>query len=138
MRTVFLNFYDRHGLEVRYAIIGGVNTTVGIGLFPFLYWLLPNLHSHYLILMILSQFICILFSYVTNKLFVFRSKSKNILEYLRFTLFYNIVFAFNVVLLPIAVKHFGFNPGKLQLAINCCIAVSSYFWHKYITFKHKS
>lgn len=135
MRTLVTNIYHHRGLEIRFLFIGGINTIIGILFFPCIYYLLPFMHNHYLILMILSQFFCITFSYLTNKCFVFRTKEKNFVEYLRFTLFYNIVFAVNLLILPFLVSRYHFNPAKIQLLINIFIAITSYFWHKHISFQ---
>lgn len=134
MRVLVTNIYHHRGLEIRFLFIGGINTVIGILFFPCLYYLLPIMHHHYLILMTLSQFFCITFSYLTNKYFVFKTKEKSFIEYLRFTLFYNIVFVINIAILPLLVTYGHFNPAKIQLVINVCIAATSYFWHKHISF----
>lgn len=129
------NFYIKHAQKIRFLLVGCGNTIVGILLFPALYFLLPTMRNHYLFLMIISQIFCITFSYFTNKYWVFKTKKNSFLEYVRFTLFYNIVFLINLIFLPWAVSRWHVNPGKIQLMINVFIAMSSYFWHQYITFK---
>ena len=121
-------------LKLRFLMVGGLNTLIGIICFPLMYYLLPFLQSYYLILMLLSQVFCISFSYITNKYLVFKTKQVSLREYLRFTFFYNFVFLINLGVLPLLVKYQHLNPAIVQLCINIFIAVASYFWHTHITF----
>lgn len=136
MRAIVTQIYSKHALQIRFLCVGGFNTLIGIVSFPTLYFLIPAMRAHYLLLMTICQIFCISFSYITNKFFVFRTKKTSLLEYLRFTFFYNIVFIANLIVLPFLVTHFHFNPAEIQLVINIFIAISSYFWHRNITFKH--
>ena len=129
------NIFTKHALQIRFLCVGGFNTLNGIVCFPLLYFLLPAARTHYVLLMVISQALCISASYATNKYFVFRAKKTNFFEYLRFISFYNIIFIVNLIILPFLVTQWHFNPAKIQLLINISIAVSSYFWHRYITFK---
>lgn len=135
MRVIATQLYAKHGLKIRFLCVGGINTLVGITCFPAIYFLVPVVRPHYLFLMVVCQIFCISFSYLTNKYFVFRAKKTSLLEYLRFTCFYNIIFVVNLIILPWLVAHEHFNPALVQLVINIFIAMSSYFWHRHITFK---
>lgn len=137
MKKKLKHLYDRHTLKVRFLLVGGCNTLLGIVLFPILYALLIPLQHHYNVLLLLSQIICISNSYLTNKYFVFKTKGINLEEYLRFTFYYNLVFVLNLIILPILVKKTQQSPAEIQLALNVLIAVGSYFWHTHLTFKQR-
>jgi len=129
------NIYIKHALKMRFLLIGLGNTIVGILFFPILYFVFPGVRGYYLLLMVMSQVFCISFSYVTNKYFVFKIKKMSFLEYIRFTMFYNIAFFINLIFLPFFVSHWHMSPAKIQLMVNFFIVGSSYFWHQYVTFK---
>ena len=138
MRALTKKIYAQHALLIRFLMVGGVNTAVGIFCFPALYFFISTLRTHYLFLMVICQIICISFSYTTNKYFVFRTTGISFWEYLRFTFFYNIIFLINLIILPILVSYWKMNPAKIQLVINIFIAIGSYFWHNHITFSQSN
>lgn len=135
MKDRLRTYYQKHALQWRFVMVGGFNTLIGIITYPLLYlWLVP-MRPHYTLLLVMSQVICISNAYVTNKCWVFQTKYYNFGEYLRFTLFYNLVFVLNLILLPILVHTLQVNPAKIQVIISILVAISSYFWHRYVTFK---
>lgn len=137
MKKFVKHFYHQHALKLRFLLVGGCNTLLGIALYPVLYALLTPLRQHYTLLLLITQIICISNSYLTNKYFVFKTKGLNFWEYLRFTFYYNLVFLLNLIMLPVLVKTMHENPAKIQLVLNIFIAVGSYFWHTHLTFKQR-
>ena len=140
MKKPWQYYYQKHALQYRFIIVGGFNTLIGIIVYPLLYWLLvPASHAVNILVvdsvLVVSQVICITNSYITNKYFVFKAKGSSFWEYIRFTLFYNIIFVINLGLLPLLIKMTQVNPAKIQACINVFVAISSYFWHKLFTFK---
>ncbi len=143
VKKKFRSFYQKHALQCRFLVIGGFNTLIGIFVYPLLYWwLVPASHAVNIMVvdsvLVVSQIICISNSYLMNKYFVFKTKGLSFWEYLRFTLFYNIIFIINLGLLPLLIKIMHANPAKIQIGINVLVAMSSYFWHKLVTFKKKT
>lgn len=118
-------------------MVGGFNTFLGFSSYPILYFLLPPLRTHYVILLIICQIICITNAYFTNKYLVFKVSGLSFWEFIKFTTFYNIAFAINLFVLPFLVEVAKFNPIIVQVVINCIITVSSYFWHNHITFLNR-
>lgn len=126
---------QKYALQLRFLMVGGFNTLLGIAAYPVLYVVIVPLQSHYNILLVLTHLLCITTSYLTNKYLVFKTRGVCFWEYLRFTLFYNIIFVINLGLLPLLVQWQHLNPAKVQVAINLFIAAASYFWHTYVTFR---
>ena len=121
--------------KVRFLLIGGINTAFGLTLYPLLYFILQPWDIDYLIILCISQFICISFSYFSNKYLVFQTRGNFHQEYLKFFLFHGIHFVLNLLCLPLLVEVAKLNPVIAQFLFSCAVIVSSYFWHHYITFK---
>jgi putative flippase GtrA len=118
--------------------VGGVNTSVGLAVYPILYVLLTPFGVGYIKALIFSQIICITFSFVSNKYLVFKTKGNVNKEYPKFFAFYGIYFLINLLCLPVMVEVFSMNPMIAQTLFSIAIVASSYFWHNLITFKSPS
>jgi putative flippase GtrA len=92
----------------------------------------------YIKALIFSQIICITFSFISNKYFVFKTKGNIKKEYPKFFAFYGIYFVLNLLCLPAMVEVLNMNPMIAQTLFSIAIVVSSYFWHNTITFKSMS
>ena len=53
---------------------GGVNTAFGLAFYPALLLASDWLYRHYMMALLIAQFVCTLFSFVNFKLFVFRTR----------------------------------------------------------------
>lgn len=128
-------FLSKHQKKIRFLIAGGINTAVGLAVYPILYVLLNPFGVGYIRALIFSQIICITFSFVSNKYFVFKTKGNIKKEYPKFFAFYGIYFVLNLLCLPAMVEMLNMNPMIAQTLFSIAIIVSSYFWHNTITFK---
>ncbi|NQW58327.1 MAG: GtrA family protein [Polynucleobacter sp.] len=126
--------------KVRFLVVGGFNTIFGLGLYPFLYFILgaANGPIGYLHLLLISQLICVSISYFGNKIFVFRSKNSSISEYGRFWLYHLLVIGVNLLLLPLIMNGLSVNPMIAQTLFSVLVIITSYVWHSKITFIKKS
>lgn len=129
------DFLNEHQKKIRFLIAGGINTAVGLAVYPILYLLLQPYGVSYLKALILAQIICITFSFISNKYFVFKTKGNIKTEYPKFFAFYGFYFVLNLICLPIMVEGLHLNPMVAQTLFSIAIVVSSYFWHSTITFK---
>lgn len=127
----------RHEKKLRFLIAGGVNTLVGLSVYPLLYLLLDPLGWGYIKVLLLAQVICITFSFVSNKYFVFKTKGNIHKEYAKFFLFYGLYLALNLLCLPLLVEKMGISPIISQTLFSVAIIVSSYFWHNFFTFRQE-
>lgn len=126
-----------HRKKLMFLAVGGINTIVGISIFPLLYYVLRPLDIHYVLLLVISQIAGITFSYVTNKLIVFRTRGWLLSEYLRFATYYGVYFLINLGLLPFCVEILKQDPVVSQIIISLGSVFATYFWHSRITFVTK-
>jgi putative flippase GtrA len=137
MYLAIRNFARLHETKLRFLVVGGVNTALGLTLFPFLYLILGSLRIHYFILLIASGVICVLFSFLTNKLFVFRTHGNYLSELFRFVMFHLSQFALSLVAVPFLVEFAGISPVVAQPPFAVLVILTSYFWHRHVTFVSK-
>ncbi len=123
--------------KMRFLVAGGVNTIVGLSVYPLLYLLLKPMGLGYLSILFISQMICITFSFISNKYFVFKTSGNLHAEYVKFFVFHVFHFLLNLICLPVLVEFFEMNPIIAQTLFSVLIIVTSYFWHNFITFKPK-
>jgi putative flippase GtrA len=130
-------FRDKHQVKIRYLLTGLLNTLFGLGMFPFLYFALDAKHFHYIVILIMSQSICIVFAYLTNKHMVFKTNGGYMMEFLKFSTFHFIYFLLNLAILPLLVEIIHLTPVIAQAFFSITVIISSYFWHSQITFVSK-
>lgn len=126
-----------HGQKLRFVLAGGLNTLVGLAAFPALYFLLQPQTLGYMVILTISQALCIGFSYLTNKFLVFRTSGDYVGESLRFAAFHLGYFILNLVVLRFCVESFGFSPVPSQLSFAVLVIITSYIWHSRITFSRR-
>ena len=125
----------RQSKKIRFLIAGGVNTMVGLSVYPLLYLLLVPIGLGYLGVLIISQLICITFSFVSNKYFVFKTQGNLNAEYTKFFVFHAFYFLLNLICLPVLVEVLEMKPIIAQTLFSVFIIVTSYFWYNLVTFK---
>ena len=124
-----------HRKKVAYLIVGGWNTAFGYGSFAVLYLVCKRLGLHYLVALTVSQALSILNAYVGYKHFVFRSDAHWVRELARFSLVYWIIFAANLVALPMLVKGLGWSPLLGQALFTAVTVCVSYLAHDNFSFQ---
>ena len=119
--------------KARYLLAAGWNTLFGYGLGVSLYKLLyPGLSIFWIA--VLANLISISMSFLSYKLFVFRTKGNWIREYLRSYVAYGGTAILNIFLFWFFIDALNVNIWLTQLFSIAITAVSSYFFHKYFTF----
>lgn len=124
-----------HETKLRFLVAGAFNTAFGLAAFPALYFMLSGLTLHYLVILSISQAICVTVAFLTNKYLVFRTSGDHLREYVRFVTFHISYFLINLAALPLLVEFAGMNPVWAQTMFAVLVIVSSYFWHSRITFR---
>jgi len=135
VQNLMLTLYSRYSKQFRFLIAGGLNTIVGLSIYPLFYIFLEPLGLGYIQVLLFSQMFCITFSFFTNKYFVFKTKGNVKEEYLRFFAFYGFYLLLNLLCLPFLVEVIQITPILAQTLFSFAIIVSSYFWHNLVTFK---
>lgn len=117
--------------ELKFLFVGVLNTAVGLGT----YCLFVYLGIPYMLSLVFSNVIGTLHSYLWNKFFTFKSKSKSFAEFFRFICVYLVSFALNAVILYLLVQqaHFSKYWGGAVTTFVCMLI--SFFGHKFFSFK---
>lgn len=124
----------QHETKVRFLFAGALNTVFGLAAYPTLFLLLAPLKLHYMVVLAITQLICVAFSYLTNKFLVFRTVGNYLRESGKFVLFHLSYFLVNLIALPFLVEVVGMSPVWAQTLFAVAVIVTSYFWHNNITF----
>jgi len=119
--------------KVRYLVAGAYNTAVGLLLYLLFFGLLQN-SFHYMLLLLMNHLVGTLNSYLSYKLFVFRTSGGVVAEYLRFNLVHGIGIAANFLALPVLVELAGLSPFAAQGLIIAVLIVANFFLHKGFSF----
>ena len=120
-----------------YLIFGVLTTAVSFFSFQLLLYQFPQVNEN--IINTISIIIAIIFAYVTNRIFVFRSTSKNILqESLKF--FGSRAFSMGLEMLffYILVSLLKLDATLSKLAVTVIVIIVNYFTSKLIVFKKKA
>lgn len=125
---------ERHQTKVRFLMVGALNTAVGLAVYPALYFLAAPLELHYLTILVISQVVCVTFSFLTNKFLVFRTSGNYLQESGKFLTFHLSFFLVNLAALPALVELVGMSPVWAQTLFAVLVIATSYFWYSRITF----
>ena len=128
--------FGHHETKIRFLLAGGFNTIFGLAFYPLLMWTFGPHGLNYMVALIISQVICVIVAFVTQKTMVFRTRGNVISEMIKFSSFYMIYFVFVAAFLAIVVEIFHVNPILGQFCLSLAVIFISYFWHSRITFKH--
>ncbi|WP_341915024.1 GtrA family protein [Polaromonas sp. YR568] len=129
-----LDIANRHQTKIRFLLAGAFNTVIGLSVYPALFFLAAPLKLHYLVILTISQIVCITFAFLTNKFLVFRTSGNYLRESGKFLMFHLSYFLVNLAALPALVELAGMTPVWGQTLFAVLIIVTSYFWHSRITF----
>ena len=127
------NLYKKYKEIINYLIFGGLTTVVSIVTYA-LFAKVFNID--YLISNVLSWVLAVLFAYITNKIFVFESKSKkNIKEITSFFFFRIISLIMEMVILYIFVDMLHIDDLVTKIIAQVIVIVSNYVFSKVFVFK---
>lgn len=136
MQNTLRTLFYQHERKVRFVIVGGINTLVGLSIYPTLYIVLKPIGFSYLEVLFLAQVICITFAFFNYKYFVYKTRGGIKKEYIKFFMFYGFFFILNLFFLPLMVEVININPIISQTFFSLFVTATSYFWHTLITFKN--
>jgi putative flippase GtrA len=94
------NLANQHQIKVRFLLVGALNTIVGLSVFPALYFFAIPLQIHYLSILVISQILCVSFSFMTSKFLVFQISENYLRESAKFISFHLTLFLLNLAALP--------------------------------------
>ena len=123
---------------IRYLIVGALTTIVSllvyyICVFAFLD---PNVPLELQMANIISWICSVVFAYITNRIFVFKSKSKNIMkEILGFTSSRVLTLALDMLMMFLMVTLMSWNDKISKIIVQIIIIVLNYLLSKLFVFK---
>lgn len=125
-----------HDRRLRYLLVGGWNTGFGYLISIVLYqWLAHRLHI--VLIGIIANIINISMSFLTYKIFVFRTRGNGLYEYLRCYVVYGAGAIIGIVALWLLVDGLRFPFWIAQGIVVAVTVVVSYFGHLLFTFRKK-
>lgn len=133
MFNKLFDLYKKYKEIINYLIFGGLTTLISI----ITYALFAKVfHIDYLISNVLSWIIAVLFAYITNKIFVFESKSKkNVKEITSFFFFRVVSLIMEMVILYIFVDMLHIDDLVTKIIAQVIVIVSNYVFSKLFVFK---
>lgn len=138
------NIYEEHKEGMRYIIFGVLTTLVNIVVSALFYYLLLAKFSESVkvnLSTIIAIFAAWLFAYVTNKIYVFDSKTSNIKELLKeivsFVSCRIITAIIEVILMDWLVTRLGLNYMGMKIVVSVIIIILNFVFSKLIIFKNK-
>ena len=137
MRKI-IDLYKKYAEIVNYLIVGGMTTLVSI----VVYALFTKLfHVNYMISNVISWIVAVIFAYVTNKIFVFKSKCENrkaifveIYQFFKYRFFSLII---DILLMYLLVEIFNINDMISKIIVQVIIIILNYVFSKIFVFKKK-
>ncbi len=136
MLNKLLELYKKYKEIINYLIFGVLTTVVSIGT----YALFTKLFSiNYLVSNILSWILAVLFAFITNKLFVFESKSKDkkqvTKEMINFFFFRIISLGTEMIIMYTFVDLLSINDLITKVIAQIIVILSNYIFSKVFVFK---
>lgn len=123
-----------NGKEVRYVLVGGWNTLFGWAVFVALQ-LTVGATIGYMAVLVIAQVVSIINAYLCYRWLVFRVQGSWWLDFFRFSTVYWIVFALNIVALPLMVSALGMNVILAQTVFVVVTVIASYIAHNRFSFR---
>lgn len=125
--------YKKYKEIINYLIFGGLTTLISI----ITYALFAKVFNiDYLISNVLSWVLAVLFAYITNKIFVFESKSKkNIKEITSFFFFRVVSLIMEMIILYVFVDMLHIDDLVTKIIAQVIVIVSNYVFSKVFVFK---
>ena len=120
--------------EVRYVLVGGWNTLFGWAVFVALQ-LTVGATIGYMAVLVIAQVVSIINAYLCYRWLVFRVQGNWWLDFFRFSAVYWIVFALNIVALPLMVSVLGMNVIVSQTVFVVVTVIASYIAHNRFSFR---
>lgn len=133
-----MELYKKHEEIVNYLIVGGLTTVVSLASYYIcvLTVLNPKDALELQIANIISWICAVTFAYVTNRKFVFKSKSKDIKrEVISFTSARIVTLIMDMVIMWLMVTLMHFNDKIAKLVVQVVVTIGNYLLSKLFVFK---
>ncbi len=132
--------YKKNEELINYLIIGVLTTFVSLATYYLcvLTFLNPDIGWQLQVANIISWIFAVLFAYITNRLFVFKSTNKEIIkEIINFVSSRITTLLIDMLIMFIFVTLLGFNDKIIKLIVQILIIILNYLFSKLFVFKKK-
>ena len=131
-----IDLYKKYEEIINYLIVGGMTTLVSISIYALF---TKCFHINYMIANVISWIISVLFAYITNRIFVFKSKSENIvLEIYQFFKYRIFSFLIEIFLMYVFVELINIDDMISKVIVQIIVIVLNYVFSKLIVNKKES
>lgn len=124
---------------ISYLIFGVLTTVVNIATFAIVY---DIMRLDYKIATTIAWIISVLFAFITNKHFVYNSKSINakivIREFVSFIIFRILSYVIDLVMMIIMIDGYNMNSIYAKVIANIFVVVINYFASKFFIFRYNN
>lgn len=126
----------RNLLELfNYAIVGGLTTLVNF----VVYFLCTHVQIHYLIANVVAWVFAVLFAYVANRKYVFKSEGNNQkAEFLQFVSLRAITLVVESLLLFVCIQMLSMDENIAKIIVSVVTVIGNYVFCKFMIFKPKA
>jgi len=128
------NRAESNAEKIRFFIVGGFNTIIGLGAFA-VFQFLSNGALHEVVVLLLAHLVASSIAFVLHRRVVFRVSGQIVVDYVRFQSIYVIPLSINAIVLPLLVRVGGVNVYLAQLLFTVVSVCISYIGHKYFSFR---
>lgn len=129
-----LDLYKKNKEIINYIIVGGCTTVVSV----VSYYIFRLFINNYLVCTVLSWVVSVLFAYITNRIFVFESKAKDIIaEFFKFVFARVLSLVSEIVVMAFLVQLLRIDDKISKLVVQFIILVLNYLFSKLFVFKGK-
>lgn len=133
MLKIYNNLSDRLKEIVNYIIVGGLTTVVSL----LSYYLFRIFIENYLVCTILSWVCAVLFAYVTNRIFVFKSNNSILKEFPAFVGSRLLSLLSEIAFMYLLVDLIKINDKTSKLIVQFIILILNYVFSKIFVFRNK-
>jgi putative flippase GtrA len=131
-----IDLFKKYSEIIKYLIFGVLTTMVSIGVYA-LFTKVFNIN--YMVSNCFSWVISVLFAYITNRIFVFESKSDDIIiEMYQFFKYRIVSFLIDVLLMYIFVELINIDDMISKVVVQVVVIVLNYVFSKLFVFKKES
>lgn len=137
-KEILIKIYQKYKEIILYIFFGGITTFINIVSY-YLFYNILNVSN--VISNIIAWFLSVIFAFVTNKIWVFNSKSwkikTTIKELVSFISVRLLTGVFDTVVMYLGVDVFKFNSLIMKIVSNLIVLISNYIGSKLFIFKKK-
>lgn len=133
-RIIIIQLIKKYRSVISYLVFGGLTTLINIVTFALL-----NPIMNYQVANIIAWFLSVLFAYVTNKIWVFSSKTQGFMALIKemgsFFIFRGLSLVMDIFMMWLGISVLHANPVLTKIVDNVVVVIANYFFSKWYIFK---